>query len=549
VTQESGGGGRHFFFQFPGHHVPTKARIFGEDGPEVDVRGDGGFIVVEPSQHHSGGVYSFILPPDREELAPLPAWVISQLEGADSRKDWGQIAQGVPEGQRNDTLTSYIGKVLAGLAPGLWPTAGWDAARGFALRCDPPLPEEEARKIFESICQREAAKRKGAKPAKTVTPATWEQVEAAFKRWLELPDMDAVRVVLAIVIANRLPGDPVWLFLVAPPSSAKTEIIQSLNSLPDIYPLTMLTPNTFLSGKKPEDQKGTISLLPKLNGKILCLKDFAPILDLHRDARQAILAQLRDIYDGSTAKAVGNEQRTMRWQGKMGFIAGVTQALDSYSSLLSLLGERFLQYRIPAADERSVMKRALRNAGKEKAMRRELKEVVAGFLSTIPTDEMDVEIPASIYNKLEALVRLVIRGRTGVIRDSMGKREIIYAPDHEGPARLAKQLTTLLTALARLREDSVITHEDYCLGYKCGLDSIHKMRRAILEELASCSKPLKTSEIAQAIDLSTPATLRYLDDLRAVGLLDRTKDGDYETAPLVWSLRPEIRQWWEEAKP
>lgn len=553
VIAQSGSGGRHYYFRHPGRPVETKTRILGPE-PAVDVRGDGGFIVVAPSGHSSGERYDWILGPEDEELAELPDWVLEALkrkEKGENRRGWEQVAQGVPEGQRNETAASYAGKLLSQLTPELWESAAWPALVAWNERNTPPLEKTELRGIFESIREREAAKQKQRRgyPQRSHPPATWEEVEAKFAHWLELPDMDAVRVVLATVVANRLHGDPVWLFLVAPPSSAKTEIIQSLSDLDDVYRLTMLTPNTFLSGKKPEDKKGEISLLPKLNGKILAMKDFAPILDLHRDARQAIFSQLRDIYDGSTAKAVGNEQRTMRWEGKMGFIAGVTQVLDSYSSLLSLLGERFLQFRLPAAGESDVMRRALTNAGKERRMREELRAVVAGFLQTVLVEDADVELPNEVYGKLEALVKIVIRARTGVIRDSSGSREIIYTPDHEGPARLAKQLAMLLTALAQLRGSAKIGAEDYRLAYKCGMDSIHRMRRLIIEALAGAGEPLKSHEVANEVSLSTPAARKYLEDLQAVKLLDREKAGNYDTAPDVWSFKPEIRRWWEVAKP
>jgi hypothetical protein len=54
--------------------------------------------------------------------------------------------------------------------------------------------------------------------------------------------------VLGAVAANLLPGDPVWLGLVAPPSSAKTEILNSLSSLTYAVPAATLTPAGLLSG-------------------------------------------------------------------------------------------------------------------------------------------------------------------------------------------------------------------------------------------------------------------------------------------------------------
>jgi hypothetical protein len=55
-----------------------------------------------------------------------------------------------------------------------------------------------------------------------MTP-TLGDVHAAFGRWLELPPPEqgppheSVDMALATVIANRMDGDPLWLFLVARP--------------------------------------------------------------------------------------------------------------------------------------------------------------------------------------------------------------------------------------------------------------------------------------------------------------------------------------------
>jgi hypothetical protein len=74
---------------------------------------------------------------------------------------------------------------------------------------------------------------------------TWPKVSlaeclATVRRWLLLRDDEAVTYLLALLIANRLPGDPVWGFIVAPSGGAKTELLNALSGIPEIYPLTRL---------------------------------------------------------------------------------------------------------------------------------------------------------------------------------------------------------------------------------------------------------------------------------------------------------------------
>ncbi len=52
---ETGGGGRHFYFAHPGWPVKNSVDV----APGLDVRGDGGYVVVPPSTHSSGRVYKW----------------------------------------------------------------------------------------------------------------------------------------------------------------------------------------------------------------------------------------------------------------------------------------------------------------------------------------------------------------------------------------------------------------------------------------------------------------------------------------------------------
>jgi hypothetical protein len=108
-------------------------------------------------------------------------------------------------------------------------------------------------------------------------------------------------------VANLLPRDPLWLFLVGPPSAGKTEVIAALGDIPSIFPLSSLTPQTFASGF--EGKHGETSLLPRLSGKTLTMKDFGSVLTMYREKKAEIIGQLREIYDGQFSKTWGNGRR------------------------------------------------------------------------------------------------------------------------------------------------------------------------------------------------------------------------------------------------
>jgi hypothetical protein len=67
----TGGGGRHLWFSHPGIPVPNSA---GRLGRGIDVRGDGGYILVSPSRHISGGRYRWQEAP----IAAMPPWLVAR---------------------------------------------------------------------------------------------------------------------------------------------------------------------------------------------------------------------------------------------------------------------------------------------------------------------------------------------------------------------------------------------------------------------------------------------------------------------------------------
>ena len=66
----TGSGGWHLYFAHPGGVVANSA---GRLGPGLDMRGDGGYVIAPPSNHRSGGAYSFV---DADAPVPeMPEWL------------------------------------------------------------------------------------------------------------------------------------------------------------------------------------------------------------------------------------------------------------------------------------------------------------------------------------------------------------------------------------------------------------------------------------------------------------------------------------------
>ena len=119
--------------------------------------------------------------------------------------------------------------------------------------------------------------------------------------------------------------------------------------------------------------------------------------------------------------------------------------LDQHHGVMAQLGERFLLHRIAVPDPRSQGKASLGHHGRERTMRRELAEAVAGPLRR-PRPERASALRRGGRERLVDLADLVSRARSPVIRDSY-RREIELVPDSEAPGRIVGALARILTGL------------------------------------------------------------------------------------------------------
>lgn len=151
-VSRTGGGGRHIFLRWPrSGGIGNRTNWL----PGVDVRGEGGYVLLPPSDHASGGVYTW---ESDVATAEAPEDLVDDLKrrgrgtGSGELRDDESILQGVPEGQRDDVLfraccrwrrlhkDSYTAVRLLALAA--------------ASRCDPPFPEVEAlKKVDQAFLQ------------------------------------------------------------------------------------------------------------------------------------------------------------------------------------------------------------------------------------------------------------------------------------------------------------------------------------------------------------------------------------------------------------
>jgi hypothetical protein len=359
-----------------------------------------------------------------------------------------------------------------------------------------------------------------------------EHVLNVFRRWLYMPDETPLLTVLGTVAANLLDGDPVWTILIGAPGSSKSEILQSLLRLPDIHAAATITEASLLSGTPGKEYakhaKGGLLREVGEFGLVVC-KDLGSLLSMHGDDRARTFAALREIYDGSWTRRTGNEGGlALHWEGKVGLLAGCTQAIDKMHSLTNLVGERFVYVRMPHMDPELQARWALAHGGREKMMRAELATAIGSlFEGGLPRTPKPVGDDDTL--RLIELSTFAVRCRSAVDRDSR-TREIELIPEAEAPTRLAKVLYRMLCGLDAIGLDRDTA---WPLLTKVALDSIPELRLATLRAF-----PLDgATSLPNLIEhLGYPKTTvhRVLQDLRGHRIIQRAK-GTSRQADL-WQL-------------
>lgn len=154
VEALTGGGGRHIYLALPDGVVTRNSAS--EIGAGVDIRTDGGYVVAPPSNHASGGVYSWEASSDPTEGIALaeapPSWLARVVKPP--RESLVQaispVTSLIAEGGRNKALFT-LGRSLR--ARGMEEVAVRGVLIGSNVAmCVPPLEVEEVEKIARSAC-------------------------------------------------------------------------------------------------------------------------------------------------------------------------------------------------------------------------------------------------------------------------------------------------------------------------------------------------------------------------------------------------------------
>ncbi len=162
-TVKTGQGGIQLYYQYVEGFTISANKY--ERFPFVDIKSDGGYVLVPPSitdfekdGKKAGGAYTV---EKKIGLRPFPAHLFpEETAGVKKTADPSLIAVGMKKGSRNTDMASYIGALLSRTKPEEWESIVYTSALGVNRMAEHPLSEHEVRSVFDSIRKRELKKNK-----------------------------------------------------------------------------------------------------------------------------------------------------------------------------------------------------------------------------------------------------------------------------------------------------------------------------------------------------------------------------------------------------
>lgn len=346
-----------------------------------------------------------------------------------------------------------------------------------------------------------------------------------------------IDLVLATALSMYLER-PIWLMLIAPPSSGKTEIMKIISKLDDYHVLSNLTNRALFSGHTMA--QGGYMQREVGNRGILCFPDFTTVTSLPANIRNEIFNQLRVIYDGKSSLKTGIDTgATKEWEGKVAVLASVTESIEKIREKNTDLGERFLYYNfVPTIDDDTLLSLTFDKSD----MLNEVASIVKDFIIEKSESLQEIVPNEDTRKLLLSLAKFVARGRALVIRDGF-TRAVSQVHNPETPIRIYTTLLSLYKSLFALHGNQNRTIK--IIKNVCN-SSILKSRYDVLRIFQDHSGPIPTNHFFTKIPLDDTIIRRTLEDLSCQKILDQSKSSKQNLNE--YSINPDFKELFDSAR-
>lgn len=398
-------------------------------------------------------------------------------------------------------------------------------------------------------------------PMGTIKCESWEHLVREWKKgmmWSEGLDR-TLSVMLASVLSTQMIGDQLWIKVISPPSTGKTQLCDGLGTarklVKSVGNFTGLHSGFQTDAEGEEDH----SLLAQIKDMTLVVKDGDTLLKSPN--RDKILSQIRDAYDMNCAVSYGNRVKREYHNHRFTFILAGTEALLEMDS--ADLGARYLDcvivHRIDHNTELNINERKFYQIMNNRSIQAngaastqddervvKAKSMTGGYVEYLRENAsfilsgVDLENPKPIQEKISAYAQFIahVRARPSKSQDEAVTREM--------SARLNSQLTKLAFCLAGVMGKRTIDKEVMRRVRQVAVDTARGKIRDIVMKLAAAKDGMEAQHIAAAINHGVDKTrtlLRFFRSIEGVEMFQPKVPGRPGASGAVrWKLTPKMRE-------
>jgi hypothetical protein len=363
----------------------------------------------------------------------------------------------------------------------------------------------------------------------------WHNYISFLRSEFHNPDIEAIECIFSCLVAHYFEGEPIWLFVIAPPGSGKTSIgINSASSWPLAHVEGDINMRAMMCGQKGGEHTSVLDQYGK--SFVLLFKDFTSILSKKEDDQKELIGLFREMYDGAYARKTAT--RWGSWEGKATIIAAVTPAIERAWAVHRDLGERFMQVRWPNGMGVNIAARARAQRGRERAISQKMRELSLKIAEACCKLKQRATLTEAQGARIDHLASMIAVLRGHIVRDSHAGREIIEVSACEEPSRLAKSLEALCSFHAILWGRTEATEDDMKIAIRVGFDSIPNNRSRVVRAIPS-DAPILVGEIRRLTGMVRSTIDWTCDELEAMGVLVSIGNEDKQVA-----FTPEFAETW-----
>jgi len=347
---------------------------------------------------------------------------------------------------------------------------------------------------------------------------------------------DTLAVMLACCISTELDGDQLWLRIIGPPGSGKSTLAEAISASKDYtLPVSNITGfhSGFVGNGQPRKKQKDASLIPMMNGRTVIIKDGDTLLTATN--RDKILAEMRDIYDGTSRAIYRNNAAKAYDSIYTTFIICGTDEMRSLNR--SFLGERFLDCEILGdADTTPYLDRALGNTY-SKVLRglaqpedheahtpnqmEFLKRCTIGYLHYLKLNLSEMKPPTlspEAGERIKALGQFLGHMRARVKREGT---DMVMRPRAELATRLVSQLTKAAICIALVRGKKSIDKDVLRMLKKLVLDTAESFQLEVVNYMMKKPEGLSVKQLELKLKISEGTLRKIMRDMQEFGIVDK----------------------------